>query len=324
MTGKPLDLELIRVFCTIHETKLLNTAAERLGVSPSAVSQSLRKLEQTLNTELFMRDCRPMQLTAAGRKLLREGRPLLEAADALRDDFRSMNLSEVSLRLGLGEVVTATVSPWLVAAIEPKVAELSIRTSLNKPLVKLLREDELDVCIYSEGLLDEAGWRRVPVYDEDFLVVTSTQTGPVHSLQSLRELAAARPFICYTEESHDRELADAYLRSVGIEPRTRIQTNSSYCLVGLVDQAHGWSILPPTNLWTAGAFAGKTVQSKLPGGTPLTRRTWTMGSAAREKEVKWLADLTRRMFIEHTLPELGRISSVAAGAARILGGATSE
>ena len=324
MSKPRLDLELLRVFCTVAETKLLNNAAERLGVSPSAVSQSLKRLEENLGTELFLRDCRPLKPTPAGRKLLREGRPLLEAADALSDDFRTMSLDAVSLRLGLGEVVNGTISPWLVAAVHEEVAELSIHSMLNTPLIELLKNDQLDVCLSSEGLLDEDGWTRVAVHEEEFIGVSHEDAAPVTTLEDFRKLAARSPYICYTTDSYDGRLAEAHLRRLGINPRTRIRTNSSYCLVGLVDQARGWSLLPPTNLWAAGAFAGHVRPWRIPSKSPLVRTTWAVGRPATKQKVEWITALARRMFIEHTLPELGRISSVAAGAARILGGPTPE
>lgn len=311
------NTEQLEVFCTVCELKQLNLVAQKLGISPSAVSQSLRKLESDLEQELFYHNERPLRLTPTGRRLLAESRPIIEALKSLDRTFRSID-TPTSLRLGMGETITATLSPWIVSTLYGKVGELEIQSSLNAPLIEKLRARELDVCIISDGLLSESQWVRIPVFEEDYLVIASQAQSEVETLQDLRDLALKSPFVSYTNESLDRRQADQFLHSVGIEPRCRIQTSSSFCLVGLVDQVAGWSLLPATNIWSSRDFAQKVHIWTLPTQTTLTRRMWVVGAPDREDEVRTLAKLTRDLFLTHTVPELKRISPVLTNHARVL------
>lgn len=63
------DLEGMAVFEAVAESKSLRAAGERLGVSGSAVSQALRRLEDRLGVVLVQRTTRSLHLTAAGERL---------------------------------------------------------------------------------------------------------------------------------------------------------------------------------------------------------------------------------------------------------------
>ncbi len=59
------------VFRVVAETQHLPTAAKRLHISPSALSRSIRLIEEALGEELFVRSSRRIVLNAAGERLLR-------------------------------------------------------------------------------------------------------------------------------------------------------------------------------------------------------------------------------------------------------------
>ena len=76
------DLRQLRTFVAVAETLNFTRAAERLSVGQQAVSKTIGQLEAELGVELVERTTREVSLTKAGEKLLAEGRPALEAADA--------------------------------------------------------------------------------------------------------------------------------------------------------------------------------------------------------------------------------------------------
>jgi DNA-binding transcriptional LysR family regulator len=76
------DLNLMAVFAALAEAKNFRVAGERLGVSASAVSQALRRLERRLGVVLVRRTTRSVHLTEAGDRLYGEVRPALEQVRA--------------------------------------------------------------------------------------------------------------------------------------------------------------------------------------------------------------------------------------------------
>ena len=64
-----VNIELYRVFYWIAKEKNITKTAEKLFVSQSAVTQSLKKLEEQLGGTLFVRNKKGVELTDAGEKL---------------------------------------------------------------------------------------------------------------------------------------------------------------------------------------------------------------------------------------------------------------
>jgi DNA-binding transcriptional LysR family regulator len=81
----PWDL---RYFQVVASTGNLSRAAEKLGVSQPALSLSIRRLEESLKTRLFLRRSRGLELTAAGRRLSRTCQYLLAAWEAVISQTR--------------------------------------------------------------------------------------------------------------------------------------------------------------------------------------------------------------------------------------------
>ncbi len=83
-----LTPEALQMMDTIARTGSFAAAARELGKVPSALTYSVRQLEEALDALLFDRSSRQAQLTAAGHELLAEGRRLLQEMDAVANRVR--------------------------------------------------------------------------------------------------------------------------------------------------------------------------------------------------------------------------------------------
>jgi LysR family glycine cleavage system transcriptional activator len=87
---KTPPLRLLRAFCLAARRSSFKDAADRLGLTPSAVSHQVKELEEQLGVSLFQRRTRGVQLTATGRQLLDDLEPALEALnDAIAKTARA-------------------------------------------------------------------------------------------------------------------------------------------------------------------------------------------------------------------------------------------
>lgn len=99
-----IELREIRVFLALAEELHFGRTAERLGVTQSRVSQSLRQLERKLGTQLLYRTSRRVSLTPFGERFLEKaGAAYHQLATVLQDSRRPVQ----SLRLGMFEPCSA-------------------------------------------------------------------------------------------------------------------------------------------------------------------------------------------------------------------------
>ena len=82
------SLSGMSVFVAVTETRSFATAAERLGVSASAVGKSIARLEDRLNVRLLTRTTRRMDLTDAGAIFLEHSRRILAEVAAVELELR--------------------------------------------------------------------------------------------------------------------------------------------------------------------------------------------------------------------------------------------
>ena len=172
-----IEMREIRVFLTLAEELHFGRTAERLGLTQSRVSQSLRALETKLGVQLFQRTSRRVVLTSAGERLLREVAPAYE--QLLGTLQRAMPVQVVEGVLRLGVIAAAAVPSNLLRVIDEfetrhpgcrvNVVELPFRGRLDP-----IRRGDVDIMV-----------TRLPLTDRDLVI------GPVVD-QEIRMIAVAR------------------------------------------------------------------------------------------------------------------------------------
>lgn len=130
--GIKLSLESIEVLDAIARKGSFAAAAESLFRVPSAVTYTVRKLEEDLGISLFNRSGHRAELTEAGAELLREGRHLLNAASELESRVRRVASGvETELCIAVSDIFN-------IAAIYPILDKFYAQNFGTR--IKLLRE----------------------------------------------------------------------------------------------------------------------------------------------------------------------------------------
>jgi molybdate transport repressor ModE-like protein len=112
-----LTPEALSMMDTIARTGSFAAAARELGKVPSALTYSVRQLEDALDALLFDRSSRQAQLTAAGAELLHEGRRLLQEMDAVANRVRRVASGwETQLSISVEDLLSTTTLFELVEA----------------------------------------------------------------------------------------------------------------------------------------------------------------------------------------------------------------
>ncbi|MFO1270039.1 MAG: LysR substrate-binding domain-containing protein, partial [Rubrivivax sp.] len=112
-----LTPEALQMIDTIAREGSFAAAARELGKVPSALTYSVRQLEEALDVLLFDRSSRQAQLTAAGAELLHEGRRLLQEMDAVANRVKRVASGwEAELAISVEDILSMPVVFELVQA----------------------------------------------------------------------------------------------------------------------------------------------------------------------------------------------------------------
>ncbi|GAA6733553.1 LysR family transcriptional regulator [Thermus oshimai] len=135
-----MNLRRLRCFLVLAEERNFHRAAERLFLSQPGLTQQIRALERELGVRLLER--RPFRLTPAGEVLYREGRALLERAEALKERVRRAGRAE--LRFGVPENLLPDLMPLLDHLRRGLGRAVEILEMHTPEQVKALKEGRLD------------------------------------------------------------------------------------------------------------------------------------------------------------------------------------
>lgn len=153
-------LNALHAFLAVARARNFHAAARELGISPSALSQSVRQLEARLGTPLLTRTTRSVSLTEAGRRLLGGAGPAVnQALEALRS--ANSQPGEVTGRVRLS-VPKIAVTP-IVGPIVPEFLRRHPRAEVD------VRVDDRLVDIVAEGF--DAGIRLTEAIERDMVQV---------------------------------------------------------------------------------------------------------------------------------------------------------
>jgi LysR family glycine cleavage system transcriptional activator len=147
-------LPSVRMFVELVQAGRLGPAAARLGVTDSAITHQIRKLEADLGVALFERDGRYLRLTPAGRQFHAEVAPALERIAQARASLRGEGQREVVVTLA-----PSLARSWFlhkVTAFEAALPGVKLRLVPVTRLVDLERERiDLAIRYLSHGVAGE-------------------------------------------------------------------------------------------------------------------------------------------------------------------------
>jgi DNA-binding transcriptional LysR family regulator len=163
-----LDLTKLRAFVTLAEYLHFGRAAEALHLTQPGLSRQIQTLERQLGARLLERDRRNVALTEAGRQLLEDAVPLLEAVNATRQRVARAARGPRRLVVGFRAGVIPTPAIAALCALYPDLVVDVKRLEWDDQEHTLLSGD-VDIA-YVRQPITERGLRLVPLYHERRLV----------------------------------------------------------------------------------------------------------------------------------------------------------
>lgn len=170
MQNHALDIDAVRAFVRVADLQSFTRAAQAAGMTQSAVSLQLKRLEARLEQRLIERTPRSVQLTAQGAAFLERARDLLAAHDRA---LAGAEVAERRLSIGIGDHVAGPNLAALLSRLggfDPHL-HLDVRIDFSSSLLAAMDKGAFDAVVArrephqrgGETLFeDELGWFAAP------------------------------------------------------------------------------------------------------------------------------------------------------------------
>ena len=246
-----MDLRQLRHFIAVAEEEHFSRAARRSNIVQSALSTSIRTLEEELGTQLFVRTTRKVRLTEAGRVLLGHARIVLDAAREAKEAVAKVTgLERATLHLGgVPGLPTFIDIAALLATFRERYPAVDVQLSLSNAsdLLERIRNGAVDIAVLplSEP---QAGMETITVARDPLALVCA----PGHRFaqrQSVRlhELAD-QSFVDFERGWAARHLTDRAFEKAGISRQTAYEVSDRDTMLALVQRGLGIALMPSSAL----------------------------------------------------------------------------
>ena len=198
-----MNLRDLEYFIAVVELKNFSRAAERCFVSQPALSSQIRKLEETLDVQLFERSNRHVLVTDIGSRLAIHARAILQEKQNMFELAKSVqNPLAGECRLGAFPTLASYFFPQVVASIRASLPELRLILVEEKThvLIERLQSGALDAAFLALPV-EEDGLQGQALFDDPFVVAVPS-SHPMGQKKAIAQSHLRDTELLLLEEGH--------------------------------------------------------------------------------------------------------------------------
>ena len=174
-----MELRQLQIFCAAAQTLNFTKAGVKLGYTQTNITGQVRQLEEELQTKLFERMGRGVQLTTAGKNFLEKATSILDLCEKAKEDFLTQGIRGV-LNIGAAETPCVYRLPKILTEyrkLYPQV-EIRVQTESCEHFFELIKSGAVDIALVMTNKVKAPEMTAQVLYDEPMTVVAS----PLHPL----------------------------------------------------------------------------------------------------------------------------------------------
>lgn len=284
----------------------LTAAAEVLHLTQSALSHTVKKVEQQLGTPIWDREGRTLRLTQAGQYLLSLANRLLPQFELAETRMKQYAAGERgTLRIGME---CHPCYQWLLKVVSPYLArwpdvDVDVKQRFQFGGIGALFGYDIDVLVTPDPLM-RPGLRFDPVFDYEQVLVVSER----HRFANVRyvkpEQLVDETLITYPVETDRLDIYNQFLRPANVVPRRHKTIETTDIMLQMVASDRGVAALPR---WLADEYADRMPVTSVKLGREGISKQIFLGTREADASIDYL-----RAFVE-----LARSSNL--GEARVRG-----
>ncbi len=241
-----MQIETLKVFCDLVESRSFSNAAARNFITQSAVSQQVKNLESRFETQLLRRDSKSVTPTPAGRLLYERSRAILESFEHMRLEMRSIG-QDMAGSLRVATIYSVGIYEMSVVIktflkIYPKV-NLHVEFSKGARVYEdcLRGTINLGIVTYPEA---RKGLRIISLPADKLVLICA----PDHPFARRRHISLSKlngqNFVAYEKDTASQRAMDRIFRENNIQVNVVMELDNIETIKRSVEIGAGVSIVP--------------------------------------------------------------------------------
>lgn len=220
------DIRQIKIFLALEETKSFTAAADKLSITQSAVSHSMKSLENSLNCQLIERHGKRCVLSPHGEVFLHHASQAFKELELASQKIHTLNKwGYSSIKIGASNTLCQYILPEALSHFynDQKRSEVFITPGDITKLVKMLGAGQLDIAfgLYKKNL--ESDNIFIPIIKDSMCFISS----PSHAWCTTKPTETSdfekERFIIYGNDSVTQQIINTHLPGMGIRKRATLE-----------------------------------------------------------------------------------------------------
>lgn len=243
-----IETSQLQTLIAVSKAKSFSKAADMLGVTQSAISQSIKNLESKLEIKIFNRSGRSVVLTNEGEKLFKLGLQFLEDLEVTLEELKGdKDQMQGKVRIG---TLTGIGKTWLAKEVVHHAKEnpdlkLSVRMGHQEDLLIDFEANKLDILILPEDDLPMVGERQFFLEEKSTLVFPESMKNEFFKKKLTLDTLENIPVVLFEQNDHlFLKWCRSKFKSLPKKLNVRFSVNSHGHMLQAVSEGLGVAVIP--------------------------------------------------------------------------------
>jgi LysR family nitrogen assimilation transcriptional regulator len=256
-----LDSDLLNVFCRVAEARNFSRAAAFLNVAQPIVTRKIKRLEDELGVQLFVRSNRGCELTPEGELLAARASGILMQLTQVKEEISTSSQRVAgTIAIGLPAAAGTLLAPHLMPQVAQRWPQLRVEVieTVTRNLLASVANRELSLALVYDPPADSGLIARPQLMERLHLVGVPRLAGRLGGLKRIRVADLAElPLVLPIRAQVIRVLLEDAFAEAGLPLVPRYEANSPLLLKAMALQGLGFTVL------TLGSMADEVAAGRL-------------------------------------------------------------
>ena len=243
-----MNYEKLKTFMIVAEKRSFSEAAKLLYVTQPTITAQIKSLEEELNTKLFERTTKKVELTQSAKILMKYAREMIRLNDmAHKEIMRIEDTVYGELSMGCSFTIGEYILPEFLKIFKGMypLIQMEVDITNSNNIVSNIKDQRIDVGLI-ETPIDDPDVIVEPIMEDELILIASSSYLPKQDMKVSLEKLKQLPLIVREKGSGTRAVVNQYLKQAGLtesDLNIVMELGSTEAIKAVVEAGLGVSII---------------------------------------------------------------------------------